>query len=77
MTPAHASGSIVDHGRLPADIDGIGAAVFIRRCLSEICDINFLEDLIFPKDVIQPKEAPDSIKRLCDNRQYLKILIQG
>ena len=36
LTPAHTSGSIVAHGRLPKYIDGIGAAVFIGRCLSGI-----------------------------------------
>jgi len=36
LTPAHTSGSIVAHGRLPKYIDGIGAAVFLGRCLSGI-----------------------------------------
>ncbi|MFH1613593.1 MAG: PHP domain-containing protein, partial [Planctomycetota bacterium] len=36
LTPVHTIGSICDHGRLPANIDGIGKAVFIGRGLSGI-----------------------------------------
>ncbi|MGD2093831.1 MAG: response regulator [Phycisphaerales bacterium] len=43
--------------------------------MSEICDMDFLADLVFPENKILPSDAPDSIKRLCNNKKYLKILI--
>ena len=36
LTPVHTRCSIGDHGRLPANIDGIGKAFFFGRGLSEI-----------------------------------------
>jgi threonine dehydrogenase-like Zn-dependent dehydrogenase/ActR/RegA family two-component response regulator len=45
------------------------------RFMLELCNRNFLNDLVFPKKVISPKGAPDSIRNLCGNKEYLKILI--
>ncbi len=47
------------------------------RFLSQLCAREFLEDLIHPKKLLNPKNAVEQLRLLDESKDYLKIVIEA